>query len=221
MTEAQLHATLEYYARMEGASGLAYVPVVASGKNSLVLHYVKNACVMKDGDLVLVDAGAEYNFYCSDVSRTWPVNGKFTEPQRKLYELVLNCQKQIILKCKPGSSLDELQNQTYQYLHEGVSELLGRHIKSMEMQDLYPHHVGHYIGLDVHDCYTVSRSKRLKPGMAVTIEPGIYIPDDPKYGTFRGIGVRIEDDIVITEDEPLVLTSRIPKEIHELESLFQ
>jgi intermediate cleaving peptidase 55 len=170
LTEHQLHAILEYEIKMNGASGLSYVPVVASGKNALILHYVSNQDVLKDGDLVLVDCGAEYSNYASDITRTWPVNGKFTLAQSKLYQLVLDVQKKMISKCVAfEASADSLHEESFEMLRKGLSLLFDRTVSVREMRYLYPHHLSHYIGLDVHDTPSVPRSKPLEVGMTLTI----------------------------------------------------
>ena len=220
LSEHQLHAIIEYHSKMLGASGLAYVPVIAGGTNALILHYVTNHNVLKGGDLVLVDAGCEYEYYASDITRTWPVNGKFSAEQAIIYQIVLDCQLEMIKHCKIGNNLNSLQDLAFEYFHSELNKLFARKLTRAEMLDIYPHHLGHYIGMDVHDCPTISRSTKFYEGMAITIEPGLYIPESPKYGKFGGIGVRIEDDVVITEGEPLVLTAKAPKEIKEIEELM-
>ncbi|KAI8892999.1 peptidase M24, structural domain-containing protein [Globomyces pollinis-pini] len=222
MTEHQIHAELEYNCKMQGATGLSYVPVVAGGTNALILHYVQNQQILKDGDLVLVDAGAEYGGYASDITRTWPVNGKFSPAQRDIYQIVLDTQKEIIKKCAIDgkTSLNSLQYDTNELLREKLAELFKRPIRRRELNNVYPHHVGHYIGLDVHDTPTISRSKPLEAGMCITIEPGLYIPDEPEYGQYRGIGVRIEDDLYISENGPVVLSVEAPKEIIDIETIM-
>ncbi|KAJ3273564.1 hypothetical protein HDV01_004331 [Terramyces sp. JEL0728] len=223
MTEHQIHATLEYEVKMQMGTGLSYVPVVASGANALVLHYVQNLQQLKDGDLLLVDAGAEYGGYASDITRTWPVNGKFSPAQKEIYSAVLKVQKEIIKvffinkKSVISSTLDGLQYETYEMLRDELSRIFKRTIGPREMNIIYPHHVGHYIGLDVHDTASVSRSKALGEGMCLTIEPGVYIPDLDEYGVYRGIGVRIEDDLCVTKDGPVILTVEAPKEIEDIE----
>jgi intermediate cleaving peptidase 55 len=170
ITEHQLHSTLEYHCKMNGATALSYVPVVASGKNALILHYVVNNDVLKDGDMVLVDCGCEYEFYASDITRTWPINGKFTKPQKLLYQLVLDSQKYCIEKVVIGeTSLNGLQDLAYEFLKNGLEKLFDRKIERSEMNELYPHHVSHYIGLDVHDVNSIPRSIILEKGMCLTI----------------------------------------------------
>ncbi|KAL2919363.1 aminopeptidase [Polyrhizophydium stewartii] len=226
-TEHQLSAVLEFHLRMQGADGFAYVPVVAGGRNALTLHYVQNKQMLRDGDLVLVDAGGEYGHYASDVTRTWPVNGKFTAAQKKLYESVLRVQKHIIKQCTEAArtTLDQLQYETAGMLQEEISALLGRPVSMGEMNALYPHHVSHWLGMDVHDTGSVSRSTRLSEGMVVTIEPGLYIPDSPNYPPeFRGVGIRIEDDVAVggpsTHGAPVILSVDAPKEVVDIEAVM-
>ncbi|KAH9271122.1 hypothetical protein BASA83_006664 [Batrachochytrium salamandrivorans] len=227
VTEHQISAILEYESKMMGASGLAYVPVVASGKNSLTLHYVQNQQILRDGDLVLVDAGAEYGGYASDITRTWPVNGKFSQGQKHIYEIVLEVQKRLISRCCEASNttLDELQHEATALLQEKLAILFGRSISISEINTLYPHHVGHWLGMDVHDTPTIRRNVKLVQGMVVTIEPGLYIPDSLFYPEiYRGIGIRIEDDIAVggpsTGGSPIVLSADTPKEIVDIEAVM-
>ncbi|KAJ3200914.1 hypothetical protein HDU83_007201 [Entophlyctis luteolus] len=171
-----------------------------------------------------MDAGGEYNNYASDITRTWPVSGKFTEPQRELYAAVLKAQKACIEKCTEQFkvSLDELQDLAFRILQDECISLFGRHVGYDEMNKLYPHHVGHWMGMDVHDVQTVPRTIKLKAGMVITVEPGIYVPDSELYPEkYRGIGIRIEDDVVIGENFPIVLSAEAPKEIVDVESVCQ
>ncbi|KAJ3303422.1 hypothetical protein HDV03_003790 [Kappamyces sp. JEL0829] len=220
--EQHIHATLEYHGRMNGATGLSYVPVVGSGTNALTLHYVQNNCQLRDGDMVLVDAGVEYNGYASDITRTWPINGVFSQAQRELYTVVLRVQKSLIKKAIVGEvTLNSLQHDTFSMLRQELSALFGRTIGIREMDKLYPHHVGHWIGLDVHDTSNISRGRRLEEGNCITIEPGVYIPNTPEYGPYRGMGIRIEDDLFISSDGPIVLTAEAPKEIDDIEHIMK
>ncbi|KAJ3078597.1 hypothetical protein HDU99_000481 [Rhizoclosmatium hyalinum] len=224
VTEAYLHSVMDHGVRRRGADALAYVPVVAAGKNALTLHYVINRHVAKDGDLVLMDAGGEYGGYASDITRTWPVSGKFTDPQKKLYQAVLKAQKACIDKCNERShtSLDELQNLAFEVLRVECSKLFGRRLSYNDMNILYPHHVGHWMGLDVHDTGSVPRTTKLTKGMVITIEPGIYVPDTERFpAEYRGIGIRIEDDVVIGETDCTVLSAEAPKEIDDIEAVVQ
>lgn len=231
ISEHQIFAEVDYQCRMNGASMLAYPPVVASGKNSTTIHYINNTQVTRDGDMVLLDAGCEYGGYSSDITRTWPVNGSFTEPQRVLYEIVLNLQEDLLktLLNPGGLTLDELFDtmclRLGKYLQE--AHLIPRDKIGYELaRDAYkfcPHHVSHYLGMDVHDTPLVSRSNKLIPGNVFTVEPGIYIGADrtdvPEE--FRGLGLRIEDDVMVTSDMKLeVLTRDCVKDTAELIKLI-
>ncbi|XP_038639410.1 xaa-Pro aminopeptidase 3 isoform X2 [Scyliorhinus canicula] len=191
--ESYIYAKFDFECRARGADLLAYPPVVAGGNRSNTLHYVKNNQMIKDGEMVLLDGGCEYSGYVSDVTRVWPVNGRFTGPQSELYQAVLDVQKSCLSLCTPGT-----------------------------VGNYCPHHVGHYLGMDVHDTPDISRSISLQPGMVVTIEPGIYIPEDDTTAPprFRGMGIRIEDDVLITEEAPVILSADCPKELFELEQIW-
>lgn len=219
--EKDLGAFLDYDFKIGGCEATAYVPVVAGGQNALSIHYVRNDDVLLDGDVVLVDAGGEYGGYITDITRSWPVNGKFSDPQRDLYEAVLQVQRSSISLCRESSkmTLDKIHQITEHSLKE-VLKALGFNVAGDAMEILFPHHVGHYIGLDVHDCPGYPRSVPLKAGQCVTIEPGIYVPDDERWPAhFRGIGVRIEDSICVQDDSPLVLTTEAVKEVADIEAL--
>uniref|UniRef100_A0A3B4YN55 X-prolyl aminopeptidase 3, mitochondrial n=1 Tax=Seriola lalandi dorsalis TaxID=1841481 RepID=A0A3B4YN55_SERLL len=212
--------------RIHGANFLAYPPVVAGGNRANTLHYINNNQIIKDGEMVLLDGGCEYFGYVSDITRTWPVNGKFSPAQAELYEAVLEVQRSCLSLCSPGVSLD--------HIYSTMLALLGRQLRQLGIvkastgdadvlkaaRRYCPHHVGHYLGMDVHDTPELSRSQPLQPGMAITIEPGLYICEDndqaPKR--FRGLGVRIEDDVVIQDmGGPLILSSDAPKTIADVE----
>ncbi|KAL0073659.1 peptidase M24, structural domain-containing protein [Phycomyces blakesleeanus] len=219
-SEAQLWAKLDYECRMRGSSMLAYIPVVAGGPNALSLHYVRNDMKLRDGDLVLVDCGGEYNGYASDITRTWPVNGKFTEPQREIYQAVLNVNKACIKMCTENAklSLHAIHTESMKLMKREL-DAIGFSVTNSDLENmLYPHHVGHYLGLDVHDLHDITRSRRLKKNMVITIEPGLYIPYDKKFPSkYHGIGVRIEDNVVIGEETPYVLTATAPREVIDIE----
>ncbi|XP_039288365.1 xaa-Pro aminopeptidase 3 isoform X1 [Nilaparvata lugens] len=232
LTEHQLFATLDYECRMRGAEWLAYPPVVATGNNATIIHYINNTQHMRHGQLVLVDSGCEYHGYASDITRTWPVNGKFSSAQTVLYELVLELQLEVIDLCRDMPSLDNL----FQYMcrslgkklkEAGVlsstipSENLAKCVFQMAFE-FCPHHVSHYLGMDIHDTATIKRSINLKPGMVVTVEPGVYINQNNTDARpeFRGCGIRIEDDILVTEGGPIVLSESCPKEIAEIEKIM-
>lgn len=207
-----------------------YGSIVASGANACTLHYVFNDQVCKDGDLLLIDAGAEVRYYTGDITRTYPVNGKFTAAQRKVYDRVLAIQKELCAAAKPGIPFKWLQDRTIEFLTDAMIELglikvpRTEAIERLLFKKYYPHGVSHYIGLDVHDTglYQVGgEARKLEPGTAFTIEPGLYIPADDKDAPeeLRGIGIRIEDDVVITTTGCENLTSEAPKEVSELEAL--
>ncbi|XP_069663245.1 xaa-Pro aminopeptidase 3 isoform X2 [Haliaeetus albicilla] len=181
----------------------------------------------KDGELVLLDGGCESSCYVSDITRTWPINGRFTKPQAELYQAVLDIQKSCLSLCSPGMSLENIYSLMLSLIGQKLKELgiLKNSITESHffkaVRKYCPHHVGHYLGMDVHDTPDISRSLPLQPGMVITIEPGIYIPEDDVSAPerFRGIGVRIEDDVVITEDAPLILSADCPKEIYHIEQI--
>ncbi|XP_076809878.1 xaa-Pro aminopeptidase 3-like isoform X1 [Clavelina lepadiformis] len=228
INEGTVQALLDCECRVRGAQMLAYPPVVAGGNRANTLHYIFNNQRIKDGELVLVDAGAEYHGYVADITRTWPVNGKFSPAQRTLYEAVLKTQRACISLCKPGNTLDQIYNAMAMLI---VQELMANKIikrkpkghETYEVARKYcPHHVSHWLGMDVHDTQCVPRSIPLTPGMVVTVEPGIYIREDDidVSEEYRGIGIRIEDDVAVTSDGPLVLTGACPKDVDEIELLM-
>lgn len=227
--ESEVHALMEYIFKKEGASGNAYDSIVAGGQNANILHYIQNDQHLTDGDLLLIDAGSEVNHYASDVTRTTPINGKYTGAQKELYELVLASMKHAFASTRPGSVLKAIHEDTCLFLTKGMVDL---GILQGDAQALYeegaykkyyPHGTGHWLGLDVHDnCpYLTHENKAipLMPGMVFTIEPGLYLPEDDSDipEKFRGIGIRIEDDILITEKGHENLSASIPKEIKEVE----
>ncbi|KAF9424993.1 hypothetical protein BGZ94_007940 [Podila epigama] len=218
--EHQVYAKFDFECRMRGSQMMAYVPVVAGGPNALTMHYVNNDQGLNDGDLILMDAGGEYNGYASDITRTWPVNGKFTDAQKDLYEVVLRANKECIKLCteEHGLSLNQIHFNSMRLTLEGLAKLGIKALPNDVDRRLYPHHVGHYLGMDVHDTGDISRSRTLKEGMVVTIEPGLYIPRDPAYPEkYQGIGIRIEDNVVIGKTAPVVLSVTAPKEIVDID----
>jgi intermediate cleaving peptidase 55 len=203
---------------------LAYVPVVAGGDNALTMHYVRNDMPLRDGDLVLVDCGGEFHGYASDITRTWPVNGKFTEPQRELYQAVLNVNKKCIQLCteKENISLNGIHEHSVRLMKEELQNLGFKLTEGDVDHRLYPHHIGHYLGLDVHDCHDLDRSRVLRRGYVVTIEPGVYVPYDDRFPhKYQGIGIRIEDNVWVGEEEPVVLSVTSPKEVVDVEACCQ
>lgn len=232
-SEHHIFARVDYKCRMANATILAYPPVIASGNNATTIHYIANTQLTKPGDMILMDAGCEFGGYSSDITRTWPVSGEFNPHHRVLYEVVSTLQKDLIhalQKPKVGLSLDQLFETMClllgKYLQEVglISKLLSGVSLAKEAYKFCPHHVSHYLGMDVHDTPLVSRSIKLMPGMICTVEPGIYISEDrtdvPKE--FRGIGIRIEDDILIKENgEVENLTQACIKDKNELETLLR
>ncbi|XP_059537429.1 xaa-Pro aminopeptidase 3 isoform X5 [Myotis daubentonii] len=180
----------------------------------------------QDGEMVLLDGGCESSCYVSDITRTWPVNGRFTAPQAELYEAVLEIQRDCLTLCSPGTSLENIYSMMLTLIGQKLKEL--GFLKNIKENSAFraarkycPHHVGHYLGMDVHDTPDIPRSLPLQPGMVITVEPGIYIPEDDRDAPekFRGLGVRIEDDVVVTEDSPLILSADCPKEINDIEQI--
>ncbi len=232
MMEYELEALIEFNFRKSGASAPAYSSIVGGGANATVLHYVNNDDTLRDGDLVLVDAGAEYKGYASDITRTFPVNGRFSEAQREIYELVLETQVSCVNMAQPGVTMEELKSHSIRMLTEGMVRLgllkgeTEELIKGEKYKQFYMHGLGHYLGMDVHDVgrYQIDgQSRKLEPGMVITVEPGVYIAPGTKDipEKYLGIGVRIEDDVLITEGGRNVLSSKVPKAIDEIESLMK
>jgi intermediate cleaving peptidase 55 len=219
--EKDLGAFMDYNFKTGGCETSAYIPVIAGGKNALAIHYVQNNDVLKDGDIVLVDAGGEYGGYVADITRSWPINGKFSDAQKDLYETILRVQRSSVSLCRENAnmSLDNIHEITHNGLKDALKSL-GFDVSGDAMDVLFPHHVGHYIGLDVHDCPGYTRSTAIKSGYCVTIEPGIYVPNDERWPKhFRGIGIRIEDSVCVQEDTPLILTTEAVKEVVDIEAL--
>jgi Xaa-Pro aminopeptidase len=234
MNEFQVESLMESYMRDKGANGVAYNSIVGGGDNATILHYVENNMPLNDGDLILIDAGAEYRGYASDITRTFPVNGKFTKAQREVYDVVLDVQKQCVEYTKTGNTVKARQEFSIELLTEGMKKLgllkgsTKDLIKKKKYMAYYMHGVGHYLGLDVHDAgryftdQTAKKSKPFAPGMVLTVEPGLYIPPDDRSAPskYRGIGIRIEDDVLVTEDGNRNLTAKVPKEIDEIEAIM-
>ncbi|OCF32906.1 xaa-Pro aminopeptidase [Kwoniella heveanensis CBS 569] len=223
-SERELEAVFEFECAMKGAERQAYVPVVASGANALVIHYTRNDCVLDPNDLVLIDAGCEYNMYTSDITRTFPVAGKFSQPQRDLYEAVLNAQKECIRRCtiEGNVSLSELHRASCGLLLEELRQIGFKLTVGDVERQLYPHFLSHHLGSDLHDCPTRDRNATLVEGNVISIEPGVYVPYDNKFPkAFHGLGIRIEDEVAFTKDGPLVLSANAPKEIADVEGACQ
>ena len=230
--EYQLEAELVYEFSRQGCRAVAYDPIVGGGANTCILHYTENNQPLRDGHLVLIDAGGEFSNYASDVTRTFPVNGRFNPEQRAIYELVLKAQKAGIACIKPGVAWNEIQQRMVRILTSGLCELgllkgqVDELIHQEAYKPFYMHNSGHWLGLDVHDCghYKIEGQWRpLQAGMVLTVEPGLYISAgmDGVEQRWWNIGVRIEDDILVTEDGYENLTAALPTEITEIEALMR
>ena len=230
MAEYQIEAELLHTFRRHGAQSPAYTPIVAGGANACVLHYVANDQPLRGGDLLLIDAGCELDGYASDITRTFPVGGRFQGAQRDVYELVLAAQAAAIAQVKPGSHWEEPHDAAVRILARGFIDLklctgtVDSVIESGDYRKFYMHRTGHWLGMDVHDCGDYKRDgnwRELEPGMVLTVEPGCYIrPADDVPGHLWNIGVRIEDDVVVTVDGCEVLTAEAPKQIADIEALM-
>jgi Xaa-Pro aminopeptidase len=226
--EYEMEALLREIFRRRGSDRCAYEPIVGSGPNATVLHYRTNNRRMEEGELLLVDAGAEYGYYAADVTRTLPVSGRFTAPQRRLYRAVLDAQLAAIERARPGATIEQIHGVVVRRLTESMVELgllagdVDKLIEEETFKRYYMHRTSHWLGMDVHDvgAYFVEGDARpLGPGMVLTIEPGLYVAaqDEAAPAELRGLGVRIEDDVLITDDGHEVLSAGIPKEPDEVE----
>ncbi len=232
MREHEIEALVEYTFRRLGSTGPAYTSIVAGGANACILHYVENKDALKDGELLLIDAGAEHEYYASDVTRTFPVNGRFTADQRALYEVVLEAQLAAIDAVRPGGRFVAVHEVAVEILCAGLVKLglvdgpVDKALRSESYKRFYMHRTSHWLGLDVHDCGAYLQdgaSRALEPGMVLTVEPGLYVaPDDETVDPrWRGIGIRIEDDVLVTAAGCDVLTRGIPKTVDEIEAACQ
>jgi Xaa-Pro aminopeptidase len=230
--EYQIEADLVHHFMQQGLRSVAYPSIVAGGKNACVLHYTENSDKLKNGDLLLIDAGAECDHYAADITRTFPISGRFTEAQKQLYQLVLDAQSAAIEQIKPGIPWHYAHDASVETLTKGLVSLgllegkVKTLIKKEKFKQFYMHRIGHWLGMDVHDVgdYKVDQKWRLlEPGMVLTIEPGLYIPADCKTvdEKWRGIGIRIEDDLLVTEHGYEILTASVPKTVIEIEALMQ
>ncbi|MBH8572748.1 aminopeptidase P N-terminal domain-containing protein [Nostocaceae cyanobacterium CENA369] len=233
--EYEIQAEIEHIFRLRGGMGPAYPSIVASGVNACVLHYIENVRQMQDGELLLIDAGCAYGYYNSDITRTFPVGGKFTPEQKILYEIVLSAQKQAIAQVKPGNTFKSVHDTAVRVLTEGLVELgilkgeIDKLIEEEKYKPYYMHRTSHWLGLDVHDVgvyqHGEDKPQILQPGQILTVEPGLYIVPDTKLAEDQpetdprwvGIGIRIEDDVLVTSNGHEVLTSSVPKEVDKLE----
>lgn len=232
MYEYEIEGLIDNVFRKNGSYAAAYNSIVGTGVNATILHYVDNNKQLQDGDLLLIDAGAEYGYYAGDITRTFPVNGKFTQAQKDVYEVVLEAQKQATEIVKPGIRFIDVHNKAVEVLTEGMVKIgllqgdVETLIKEEKYKQFYMHKTGHWLGMDVHDVGRYfekdSESRTLEAGMVMTIEPGLYIQENtvgvPEQ--YIGIGIRIEDDILVTETGFENLSERVPKEVSEIESLM-
>lgn len=229
--EYQLEAEILHEFQMQGARFPAYNTIVGGGKNGCILHYIENNAVLKNGDLVLIDAGCELESYAADITRTFPVNGIFSPEQKALYEICLRAQLEAIAVARAGNHWNDPHETTVKVITQGLVELgllegdVSELIKTEAYKEFYMHRAGHWLGMDVHDVgdYKVGGQWRvLEVGMVLTVEPGIYVaPDNERVAKkWRGIGIRIEDDVVITKEGNEVLTKNVPKTVAEIEALM-
>jgi Xaa-Pro aminopeptidase len=237
LSEYELEAAFVHACAQQGGRHQAYSPIVGGGANACVLHYVSNSDRLRDGDLVLIDAGCEYQGYASDITRTFPVNGRFSPAQRQLYELVLEAQLAAIAKAVPGNRWNDPHDAAVRTLTKGLARLgilpggkaaVARHIKEEKYKPFYMHRTGHWLGMDVHDVgeyKTDDQWRLLEPGMVLTVEPGLYIPasvadsDHAVPEPYHHIGIRIEDDVLITERGNEILSADAPKSVADIEAL--
>jgi Xaa-Pro aminopeptidase len=239
MMEYEVEALIEAIFRKRGSAGPSYTSIIGGGGNATILHYIDNKDELKDGDMLLVDAGCEYKGYASDITRTFPVNGKFTEAQAEIYDVVLETQKSCIDMVRPGVRLEDLKTHSIEMLTEGLVRLgllqgdPKKLIAEKKYMQFYMHNLGHFLGIDVHDAgryYHKGESRPAEAGMVMTIEPGLYVsPDTSRIpegfnkdipAKYLGIGVRIEDDVLVTENGSRVLTDKVTKERAEIEAIM-
>jgi Xaa-Pro aminopeptidase len=230
MNEHEVEAELLHAFRSAGAVP-SYEPIVGGGANACVLHYRANNAALRAGDLLLIDAGAEFECYASDITRTFPVGGRYSPEQRALYDIVLAAQLAAIEEVRPGRPFDAYHEAAVRVITKGLCRLgllagsVDKNLREHAYRRFYMHKTGHWLGLDVHDVgdYRIDGEYRvLEPGMVVTVEPGLYIAPDQKGvpARFRGIGIRIEDDVVVTTDGPEVISAAVPKDAGEIEALM-
>ena len=252
MHEFEVQAEIEYMFRRRGCHRNGYGSIVAGGDNANILHYHENNGVLRDGDLLLVDAGCEYGYYSADITRAWPVSGRFSEPQAEVYNWVLRAQQAAIDICKPGVSFRDVHNRAVEVLTEGMVDMgllkgnpakiiatqkqwdedvkakrkdPAKHKPPRTYREFYMHNTSHWLGLDVHDVGDYRHGEewvKLQPGCVLTVEPGLYIAKDRKDvpARYRGIGIRIEDDVLVTSGKPDVLTGDCVKGVREVEALM-
>ena len=229
--EYQIEASINHQFGQYGTVP-SYNSIVASGDNACTLHYVENQSIMKEGDLLLTDAGCEYQMYASDITRTIPVSGQFTKEQKAIYSIVLEAQKSVISSVKPGQTFEKMQKNCIEIITRGLKKLgilkgsVSKLIKEESYKDFYMHGIGHWLGIDVHDVGSYvdkkGKSKPFTPGMVITVEPGIYISKKTKAidKKWKGIGIRIEDDVLVTPSGCEVLSGDLPKDIDAIEAIM-
>jgi len=231
MKEYEIEALIEQIFRRLGAAAPAYTSIIGAGVNATILHYINNDGELKGGDLLLIDAGAEYKGYASDITRTFPISGRYTKAQREIYDLVLDAQMSCVEMVRPGTTHDDLKSHSIEVLTKGMVRLgllqgdPAELIKEKKYEQFYMHGLGHMLGIDVHDVgryYYDKKSRALEPGVVMTVEPGLYINPNTKGipEQYLGIGVRIEDDVLCTANGPRVLTNKVPKKAEEIEKLM-
>ncbi|MCI9069595.1 aminopeptidase P family protein [Clostridium sp.] len=213
MKEYELEAYFDFNCKLKGATDLAFTTIAAAGKNATTLHYIDNNAELKDNDLILFDLGAEYNCYNADISRTFPVNGKFTVRQKEVYNSVLKVNEEIIKSIKPGMRYKDINEKATDLIADECIKL-GLIEDKKDVKKYYYHSIGHSLGMDTHDIETPHRDITFEPGVVFTVEPGIYIKEE-------GIGIRIEDDILVTEDGAINLSSDIIKTVDEIEAFMK
>mgnify|MGYP001033649582 CR=1 FL=1 len=231
LNEGQLEAVLHYHFAIAGARNQAYTSIVGGGDNACILHYTENNQTLQDGTLVLIDAGGELAGYAADITRTFPVNGHFSKPQAQLYQIVLDAQEAALAQCRAGNTLSDIMQASVVVLVTGLCELgiltgsVQDNIDQSTYRDYFMHGIGHYLGLDVHDVGAYKDAYGDLPlveNTVITIEPGVYIaPGSPVPEQYQGIGIRIEDNVVIKADSCEILTNAVPKTIAEIEALMQ
>lgn len=230
--EYELQAILDYTFRRRGAAGPSYSSIVGGGVNACILHYVENNAPLQDGDMVLIDAGADLGYYASDITRTFPVSGRFNPAQKALYEVVLEAQTEAIALVRPGICFQDLHHKTVEVLTKGLVRLgflkgeVDALIAAEAYKPFFMHKTSHWLGLDVHDVgrYKVDGEwRRLEPGMVLTIEPGLYVTAESEGvpREYWNIGIRIEDDVLVTAEGHEVLTAGVPKDVAAIEALMQ
>ncbi len=231
MNERELEALIDHYYRASGANGPGFPTIVASGINSVILHYIENECTIGENDLILIDTGCEYEMHNADVTRTFPSGGKFTPEQKSIYDIVLKAQLEATKLCTTENSSEDVHQTAVKIMVDGLIGLsllegpLDKAIEEETYKKFYMHRTGHWLGVDVHDVGASMKNgkwRKFEPGMVITVEPGLYLAEDEESipEAFRGIGVRIEDDILITDGNPENLTESCPKDPSVLEEII-